>query len=293
MGAGASTEGLAPLLLEARLRGDAARWHTGDSMALYRQPRLVIPRQHAGGQNTSVESEEGADEEGVEDAEEEQDTHVHYHCHSCRADFSIPVEVVAENGGVPECTQCTSGFVEETTRPRRSRRLHRRAELFRRQPGGLPSLEEIDAVLSELRLLQRALTTHGTLLNEALERSEQENKPRPTSEAAIEALSEVNVNRENPSLLHLPGDFCAEKTATAMPCAHVFHRSCISQWLRISDSCPICRCTAGDNPEGVQQEDTLEESESFLESGILAAPSPSPRSVALSYQRRNIEESAA
>ncbi|XP_047051045.1 E3 ubiquitin-protein ligase RNF181-like [Lolium rigidum] len=36
-------------------------------------------------------------------------------------------------------------------------------------------------------------------------------------------------------------DFEAEDMVSKMPCDHCFHQGCISQWLRVSCVCPLCR----------------------------------------------------
>jgi len=33
-----------------------------------------------------------------------------------------------------------------------------------------------------------------------------------------------------------------------LPCAHLFHRSCAVQWLKIKASCPVCRIHVNINP---------------------------------------------
>jgi hypothetical protein len=36
-------------------------------------------------------------------------------------------------------------------------------------------------------------------------------------------------------------DFEAEDMVSTIPCKHCFHQGCISQWLRVSCVCPLCR----------------------------------------------------
>ncbi|KAG8093539.1 hypothetical protein GUJ93_ZPchr0012g19051 [Zizania palustris] len=36
-------------------------------------------------------------------------------------------------------------------------------------------------------------------------------------------------------------DFMADDKLRTMPCSHCFHDRCLSEWLRISRSCPLCR----------------------------------------------------
>lgn len=49
--------------------------------------------------------------------------------------------------------------------------------------------------------------------------------------------------------LHAPCSVCREPlemdengTPVALPCGDVFHATCITRWLRLKNTCPLCRC---------------------------------------------------
>ncbi|XP_011650093.1 E3 ubiquitin-protein ligase RNF115 [Cucumis sativus] len=46
-------------------------------------------------------------------------------------------------------------------------------------------------------------------------------------------------------------DFLPDEGGKQIPCGHVYHQSCLSSWLSIRDSCPLCRChiAPGDKTE--------------------------------------------
>ncbi|KAF2302604.1 hypothetical protein GH714_039450 [Hevea brasiliensis] len=68
----------------------------------------------------------------------------------------------------------------------------------------------------------------------------------PASESAIDALPTIKITEE---LLNSEMNQCAvckdefEKGAEAkqMPCKHLYHNDCILPWLKMHNSCPVCR----------------------------------------------------
>mmetsp|Transcript_6649 Transcript_6649/g.15929 ORF Transcript_6649/g.15929 Transcript_6649/m.15929 type:complete len:137 (+) Transcript_6649:62-472(+) len=38
--------------------------------------------------------------------------------------------------------------------------------------------------------------------------------------------------------------YCAGQEMRTLPCCHRFHRSCVDQWLQLSDTCPTCTTDA-------------------------------------------------
>lgn len=47
------------------------------------------------------------------------------------------------------------------------------------------------------------------------------------------------------------------KRIKKVSCGHTFHLQCINNWLKQSESCPICRCCIGNRPEtpsGIQSD---------------------------------------
>ena len=57
------------------------------------------------------------------------------------------------------------------------------------------------------------------------------------SAAAAQAFADA----ESPCPICL-GAFCAGETLSSLPCGHEHHRACLIEWLRLSASCPLCKC---------------------------------------------------
>ena len=77
--------------------------------------------------------------------------------------------------------------------------------------------------------------------------------PPPAADLAIEGLPSVRL-----STTHLMKDPCcpvckeeyqAGEEAREMPCKHLYHSDCIVPWLRIHNSCPVCRYELQSSPD--------------------------------------------
>ncbi|KAL0898496.1 hypothetical protein Bca101_082457 [Brassica carinata] len=90
--------------------------------------------------------------------------------------------------------------------------------------------------------------TGGSGLEQLIEQLTQDDRPGPppASEPTIDALPTVTITSK-----HLTNDtsqctvcmedFIVGGEATELPCNHIYHKNCITPWLRLHNSCPICR----------------------------------------------------
>ncbi|KAK6120590.1 hypothetical protein DH2020_045668 [Rehmannia glutinosa] len=70
-----------------------------------------------------------------------------------------------------------------------------------------------------------------------------ESRMVPTAESSIESILKRKVTVDN-NMEMMTCSICLEdftEGLISMPCSHVFHGDCITQWLRTSHYCPICR----------------------------------------------------
>ncbi|RWV85441.1 hypothetical protein GW17_00052768 [Ensete ventricosum] len=60
-----------------------------------------------------------------------------------------------------------------------------------------------------------------------------------------EALtSEVVVLLEDDVLLSFQEEYVGEDEVGRLPCEHLYHATCVEQWLRQKNWCPICKSSA-------------------------------------------------
>ncbi|KAK1376469.1 R-mandelonitrile lyase-like [Heracleum sosnowskyi] len=63
--------------------------------------------------------------------------------------------------------------------------------------------------------------------------------PPPASKASIEAMPSVETKEDDECVICL--DEFVGQLAKEMPCKHKFHGGCVEKWLKINESCPVCR----------------------------------------------------
>ncbi|CAF0811510.1 unnamed protein product [Brachionus calyciflorus] len=69
--------------------------------------------------------------------------------------------------------------------------------------------------------------------------------PPPASEDQLKNLPQIIINQQDversAQCAICMEDFNLNETAKKLPCKHLFHEPCISEWLKIHGTCPVCR----------------------------------------------------
>jgi hypothetical protein len=91
-----------------------------------------------------------------------------------------------------------------------------------------------------------------TFYNIRNERAQQESSHPPTSQSALKKLKRFKMNEkyckkdksgklENPSCCICISDITTNQQTVLLPCGHMFHDSCVVEWLKKNNTCPVCR----------------------------------------------------
>ncbi|XP_019433500.1 PREDICTED: probable E3 ubiquitin-protein ligase RHC2A [Lupinus angustifolius] len=84
---------------------------------------------------------------------------------------------------------------------------------------------------------------YDDVVNMMIEESAREVRTVPASKAAIESLKKVNLEKgmTKESCSVCLEELIEEEEVLAMPCKHMYHQECITNWLQRCDTCPLCR----------------------------------------------------
>ena len=166
-----------------------------------------------------------------------------YHCAVC--DLHYTSRTSSASTYCPGCGNASEALQEyesmSTLRPSRPAGRH------------MPSIDDIEAVLYELRQLQMALAARGTELEDAIRRALVESsKPIGATEEALEQLVSISLRPDNLKFESMCAichdDLNLNEEASLLPCDHFFHGECVKRWLRTNNSCPVCRCPIPEPP---------------------------------------------
>ncbi|XP_020575448.1 probable E3 ubiquitin-protein ligase RHC1A [Phalaenopsis equestris] len=168
-------------------------------------------------------------------------------CHQCRR----PVAILPSLSATPDifCPRCFSPFIHDLHIPSpllpppspanfhfNFPSLHRRHPLTLLPPSySVPPTMDLGDYFT------------GPNLNELVQELTENDRtgPPPASNHSIDALPTVKI-----TAAHLRGgsecpvckeEFFVGEEGREMPCSHVYHSDCIVPWLRMHNSCPVCR----------------------------------------------------
>ncbi|OLY82675.1 putative RING finger protein [Smittium mucronatum] len=91
------------------------------------------------------------------------------------------------------------------------------------------------------------------IITQLMEQNQGQNSPHPTPEEYIQKLQRIKVT---PGVLESSKecgicmeDYNVSDTIVQLGCHHQFHEDCITKWLRVNGSCPICRIPVGESSD--------------------------------------------
>ena len=86
--------------------------------------------------------------------------------------------------------------------------------------------------------------------------------PPPASEENISKLEEFDYDAEkykNSQCSVCQEEYTKEDKCLALPCKHDYHKNCITEWLKLHDSCPICRKPIAQSQPRAEKVNQMEE----------------------------------
>lgn len=175
-----------------------------------------------------------------------------YFCHSCQSSLRY----LAEHGA---CPLCGGGFVEENLPSEDDESAVADVVQWLAGEEGFngnfaveaaldPTEARIDRMLADLQEQLNVLAPHGA----ASEADDDDGPPKtnPAPRRLLEMIREVKFDgplmqrmRQTATCVVCCSDFEVGESLSQLPgCGHMFHGSCVHEWLGRRATCPICRC---------------------------------------------------
>lgn len=97
---------------------------------------------------------------------------------------------------------------------------------------------------------------------------DEQNKPPPASQSAIDNLIELkySAGEESRECPICQDEYSPDESLLKLPCKHIYHPTCIKEWLRIngnvvsnSGTCPVCRFSLVEKDETTQERPIVDE----------------------------------
>ncbi|KAI9144506.1 hypothetical protein BKA69DRAFT_1012901, partial [Paraphysoderma sedebokerense] len=83
------------------------------------------------------------------------------------------------------------------------------------------------------------------LISQLMSETHTKSGPPPASKSFIESLPKIDhpelTFNESPICSICTDTYSSSSTVTKLPCSHHFDVSCITPWLQLHNTCPVCR----------------------------------------------------
>lgn len=124
-------------------------------------------------------------------------------------------------------------------------------------------------------------TGFDNIITQLMEQYPSTNAPPPASDEVINALPKtiVEEKEELKDCAICKENYQLKEVYITLPCKHYFHDNCIIPWLKINNTCAICRATVGTNipnqfpnSEGDKEDDKSKDFDSNMEDQLEQEP---------------------
>jgi len=98
-------------------------------------------------------------------------------------------------------------------------------------------------------------------------------REHPTPSKVVTELDKKEVSETGCQCCVCQDGLVVGEVASRLPCGHEFHSDCIATWLKVQQTCPVCRTNIipeSDEPESEQPPEALDEATAAIVQGVRA-----------------------